>query len=131
MLRVLDELLWALRRDGFAVSTAQAIDAVRVVELTGFADRAVLRDALAAVVVERRADRDRFRESFDAFFASERAHAGDLWSRLRARGFEDAELSALRELLQAAAERSGATGDAPALAGILGSESELDHLLLA
>ena len=131
MLRILDELLWALRREGFAVSTAQAIDAARVVALCGFADRGVLRDALGAVVVERRADRERFREAFAAFFAPERAHAGDLWSRLRARGFAEAELSALRELLQAAAERSGATGDAPALAGLLGSESELDHLLLA
>jgi hypothetical protein len=131
MLRILDELLWALRRDGFAISTAQAIDAIRVAELVGFADRATLREALAAVVVERRTDRDRFREAFDAFFAPERAHAGDLWSRLRARGFGEDELAALRELLQAAAERSGASGDAPAIAGLLGAESELDHLLMA
>jgi hypothetical protein len=131
MLRILDELLWALRRDGFAISTAQALDAARVVALVGFADRDRLRDALSAVVVERRADRERFREAFAAFFTPDRAHAGDLWSRLRARGFAEAELSALREMLQAAAEQSGATGDAPALLGLLGSESELDHLLLA
>ena len=131
MLRVLDELLWALRREGFAVSTPQAIDALRAAALVGFADRTVLRDAIAAVVVERRADRDRFREAFDAFFTPDRAHAGDLWSRLRARGFDAAELAALRELLDAAADRSGATGDGVALAGLLGAESELDHLLLA
>jgi uncharacterized protein with von Willebrand factor type A (vWA) domain len=131
MLHILDELLWALRREGFAISVPQAIDAARVALLVGFADRGTLRDALSTVVVERRADRDRFREAFDAFFTPERAHAGDLWSRLRARGFVDAELAALRELLAAAAERSGATGDAPALAGVVGSESELDHLLLA
>jgi uncharacterized protein len=131
MLRVLDELLWALRRDGFTISTAQAIDAVRVAALVGFADRAALRDGLAAVVVERRADRDRFHEAFAAFFTPDRAHAGDLWSRLRARGFDPAELAALRELLDAAAERSGVSGDAPALLGLLGAESELDHLLLA
>jgi uncharacterized protein with von Willebrand factor type A (vWA) domain len=131
MLRILDELLWALRREGFAVSTAQAIDAARVAALVGFADRDSLRDALAAVVVERRADRARFREAFAAFFSPDRAHAGDLWSRLRARGFADAELSALRDLLEAAAERSGAAGDATALLGLLGAESELDHLLLA
>ena len=131
MLRVLDELLWALRRDGFTISTAQAIDVVRVARLVGFGDRATLRDAIAAVVVERRADRDRFRAAFDGFFAADRAHAGDLWSALRARGFADDELAALRELLQGAAERSGATGDAPALLGLLGAESELDHLLRA
>jgi len=131
MIRILDELLWALRREGFVVSTPQAIDALRAAVLVGFGDRVTLRDAIAAVVVERRADRDRFREAFDAFFTPDRAHAGDLWSRLRARGFDVAELAALRELLDAAAERSGVTGDAPALAGLLGAESELDHLLLA
>jgi hypothetical protein len=131
VLRVLDELLWALRREGFSISTAQAIDALRAAEIVGFADRAVLRDALGAVVVERRADRDRFRAAFDAFFAADRAHAGDLWSRLRARGFDETALGALRELLQGAAERSGATGDAVALRGLLGSESELDQLLRA
>ena len=131
MLRILDELLWALRRDGFTISTAQAIDAVAVAELVGFADERTLRDALAAVVVERRADRDRFREAFSAFFAPERAHAGDLWSRLRARGFVEAELAALRELLEAASAHSGVTPDAPALTALVGSESELDHLLRA
>lgn len=131
MLRVLDELLWALRREGFTISTAQALDAVRVARLVGFAERAVLRAALAAVIVERRADRARFVAAFDAFFAADRAHAGDLWSRLRARGFSDAEMDALRELLLAAAERSGAGGDAPALLGAVGSDAELDHLLRA
>jgi hypothetical protein len=131
VLRILDELLWALRRDGFTISTAQAIDVVRVAKLVGFDDRTTLRQAVAAVVVERRSDRARFAETFDAFFTPDRAHAGDLWSRLRARGFTDTELDALRELFTAAAERSGATGDAPALLGLIGSESELDQLLLA
>jgi uncharacterized protein with von Willebrand factor type A (vWA) domain len=131
VLRIIDELLWALRREGFTISTAQAIDAVRVARLVGFEDRATLRDAVGAVVVERRGDRDRFHAAFDAFFAADRAHAGDLWSRLRARGFGDDELAALRELLQGAAERSGATADAPALMSLLGAESELDQLLRA
>jgi uncharacterized protein with von Willebrand factor type A (vWA) domain len=131
VLRVLDELLWALRRDGFPVSTAQALDVVRVVALVGFEDRAVLRDAIGAVVVERRADRERFRSAFDGFFAAERAHAGDLWSRLRARGFVDAELAALRELLDAAAQHSGAGSEGLALQAVAGAESELDHLLRA
>jgi uncharacterized protein with von Willebrand factor type A (vWA) domain len=131
MLRIVDELLWTLRREGFSISTAQAIDAVRVAALVGFADRDALRDALGAVVVDRRADLFRFREAFAAFFTPERAHAGDLWSRLRARGFSEGELAALRDLLDAAAERSGGGGDAPALTGLLGSEGDLDHLLRA
>jgi hypothetical protein len=131
VLRVLDELLWALRREGFTISTAQALDAVRVARLVGLSDRGALRSAVAAVIVDRRADRHRFAAAFDAFFAADRAHAGDLWSRLRARGFSDAEMDALRELLHAAAELRGATGDTVALLGALGSESELDHLLRA
>jgi uncharacterized protein with von Willebrand factor type A (vWA) domain len=131
MLRVLDELLWALRRDGFPISTAQALDVVRVVALVGFDDRAVLHDAIAAVVVERRAERALFRSAFDGFFAPERAHAGDLWSRLRTRGFTTDELAALRELLDAAAQHSGAGGEGLALRAALGADSELDHLLRA
>jgi hypothetical protein len=131
MLRILDELLWTLRREGFAVSTAQAIDVARVTTLVGFEDKATLRQAIAAVIVERRADREPFRKAFDAFFAPDRAHAGDLWSRLRARGFTEAELAPLREILDAAAERSGASGDAPGIVALLGAESELDRLLLA
>lgn len=131
MLRVLDELIWVLRREGFTVSTAQAIDVTRAVALVGLSDRDALRDAIGAVIVERRADRARFRAAFDAFFAPERAHAGDLWSRLRARGFDDRELAALRELLEAAAEQSGASFDARGFTALLGSDGELDHLLLA
>jgi uncharacterized protein len=131
LLRALDEFLWVLRREGFTISTAQAIDAVRVAELCGFEDRAALRDALAAVIVDRRAELDRYRGAFDAFFAPERAHAGDLWARLRARGFSEGELAALRDLLDAAAERSGAGGDALGFSALLGADSELDQILLA
>ena len=52
MLRLLDDFLWVLRREGFVVSTARAIDAARACELIGFEDRAAFRDALAAVLVE-------------------------------------------------------------------------------
>jgi len=131
MLRVLDELLWVLRREGFAISTAQAIDAARVVALVGFDDRRMLRDALAAVIVDRRALLERFQEILEGFFDPDAAHPGDLWGRLRARGFSDAELDALRQLLEAAAERSGASGDALGFLAVMGSDSELDQLLLS
>lgn len=129
MLEVVDGLLWALRREGFAISTAQAIDVTRVCALVGFGDRATLRDAIAAVVVDRAADRARYEASFDRFFTPGAAHVGDLFARLRDRGFSDRELSALRDLLEAAAERSGATGDALAFRALAGAEGELDQLL--
>jgi hypothetical protein len=129
MLQVIDELLWALRREGFAVSTAQAMDAMQAVALVGFADRAALRDAVAAVVVDRASDLARYRACFDRFFSTGGGHAGDLWARLRDRGFSDGELSALLDLLEAAAQRSGAGGDAPALRALTGTDGELDHLL--
>jgi len=131
MLRVLDELLWVLRREGFAISTAQALDAARVAALVGFDDRASLRDALGAVIVDRRADLERYRDVFDRFFNPSAAHPGDLWGRLRDRGFSDGELEALKQLLEAAAQRSGAAGDAMGFLAVMGSDSELDRLLLA
>ncbi len=131
MLLLLEELLWALRREGFTISTAQAIDAARAAALVGLSDRRALRDALAAVIVERQADRAPFRVAFDAFFAADRAHAGDLWSRLGARGFTPAELSALRGLIEAAAERSGASSDTGPMRVLTGEGAELDHLLMA
>jgi hypothetical protein len=111
------------------VSTSQAIDAARVTELIGFEDKAALRAALLAVLVERAGDRARFEAVFDRFFAPDRAHAGDLWGRLRDRGFTRAELDALRELLEAAAERAG-PGDAEGFVAFAGSEGELDRVLL-
>ncbi len=129
MLLSIDEFLWALRRDGFAVSTAQAIDVARACALVGFGDRARLRDTIGAVVVERAADLRRYHASFDRFFSPEGAHVGDLWARLRERGFSDGELSALRDLLSAAAERSGAFGDAIGFQALAGTAGELDQAL--
>jgi len=131
MLQLLDELLWTLRREGFSISTVQAIDAARAVELVGFADRAVLRDAIAAVVVDRAEDRGRYAACFDRFFTPGLGHVGDLWARLRDGGFSETELGALRDLVEAAAERRGSGGDAAALRPLLGTEGDLDQLLLA
>lgn len=127
MLRVLDELLWVLRREGLLVSTAQAIDAARVCTLVGFADRDALRSGLASVLATRKSELSLFLATFDRFFSPERAHLGDLWGRLRARGFQDSELSALRELLDAAAQR--ASGDAAGFLAFVSDATELDQLL--
>ena len=98
-LRVTDELLWVLRRTGFAIATSQAIDPVRAVRAVGLESRETVRDAIAAVVVKRARDRARFDEAFDAYFS--RTPRRTLWERLADDGFDDAELDALRELLDA------------------------------
>ena len=104
--RVVDELLWTLRREGFRIATSQAIDVARAVRAVGLANRAAMRDAIACVVVDRARGRARFDATFDAFFAAERAARGTLWERLAARGFDDAELAELRTLLGALATAS-------------------------
>jgi hypothetical protein len=130
VLRLLDDFLWVLRREGFVISTARALDAARACELVGFNDRSTFRDTLAAVIVERAADRARFQAVFDRFFTKGRAHASDFWGRLRERGFSDSELRTLRELLEAAAARSG-PGDASGFLALTGGEGDLDKLLAA
>ena len=129
MLRVLDEFLWVLRREGLPVSTAQAIDAARVCALVGFSDRTILRDGLSAVLATQKRELELFHASFDRFFSPNRSHPGNLWSRLAARGFRDEELGALRQLLDAAAQR--ASGDAVGVLAYAGDASELDQLLSA
>src|ERR1700733_966210 len=100
LVRVLDELLWTLRREGFEISTAQAIDAARAVAAVGLERRSSVREAIACVVVGRASDRTRFDAAFDRLFGhAPPITAGSLWQRLQARGFEAAELDALRALL--------------------------------
>jgi uncharacterized protein with von Willebrand factor type A (vWA) domain len=126
--RILDELLWSLRRAGFAIATPQAIDAVRAVALVGLEDREVVRETVAALVLQRRSDRRRFDRVFDDFFTSARARrTGTLWQRLAASGFTDVELGELRGLLDAIASAPG--GDADNLGALLERGADLDHLL--
>ena len=122
-LRVTDELLWVLRRSGFAIATSQAIDAVRAVHAVGFESPGVVRDALASVVVKRARDRVRFDAVFDAFFCGSPRHT--LWERLAAEGFTPSELATLRELLDAFA----ATSPSSALGPLVQRGAELDRLL--
>ncbi len=99
LVRIVDELLWALRRAGFAISTAQAIDVGRAVRAVGLDEAWRVREAVAAVVLDRATDRPRFVRAFDAFFAARQDAVGTLWDRLAAGGFGDSDLATLRELL--------------------------------
>jgi uncharacterized protein with von Willebrand factor type A (vWA) domain len=124
--RVVDELLWSLRREGFVVSTAQAIDAIRCVAAVGFERRDRLREAIAAVVVQRRAERPRFDLAFDAFFGDPDARA-TLWERLARQGVTAEELDGLRAVLKqmAGAETEGLA----ALGTLLEGGAEFDRVL--
>ena len=124
VLRITDELLWVLRREGLRIATSQAIDAVRSIALVGFESREDLREALATVVVQHRRDRAPFDRAFDAFF-SRTGHRRTLWERLESEGFSAAELDALRELL----ERLAASSPDGALGTMLGRGADLDRLL--
>jgi uncharacterized protein with von Willebrand factor type A (vWA) domain len=130
MVRVLDELLWALRREGFEISTAQAIDAARALEAAGLQRRGAVANALSAVVVQRACDRDRFDAAFDRFFT---LAAGDdrqpsLWNRLAGRGFERHELDVLQAL--AAQVRTDGGVDFGRLVALLDRGPDLDRSLV-
>ena len=120
LVRVLDELLWVLRRNGFTIATSQAIDVARVARAVGFSSETTLRDAIAAVVVTRARDRARFEDTWRTFFAGE-SHRRTLWERLEGQGFSASELEALREML---IETEG-----EALGPLVHRGAELDRLL--
>lgn len=125
MLRVVDELLWTLRREGLVVSTAQAIEATRAAALVGFDDRERLMDALAATIVTRASDRARFERAFASYFGAEPRR--DLFERLAAQGFSEGELGALRSAFASWVE-AGTSADATALA-LFARGSELEQVL--
>jgi uncharacterized protein with von Willebrand factor type A (vWA) domain len=122
-LRVVDELLWTLRRAGFAIATSQAIDAARAVRAVGFTAREDVREALAAVVVTRARERARFDAAFDAYFAREPRRT--LWERLAADGIGGDEIAVVRGLLDAIAI---ATPDS-AIVPLVHRGADLDRLL--
>jgi len=126
---VLDELLWSLRRAGFTVSTAQAIDVARAVAAVGLDHEAHVRDAIASIVVQRARDRARFDLELDAFFAPStgQRHAINLWDRLAEQGFAPGELDTVRELL-AQLRASGPDG-VESLTTLMHRGADLDRLL--
>jgi uncharacterized protein with von Willebrand factor type A (vWA) domain len=125
MLAVLDDFLWGLRREGFAISTPQAIDAARAAREVGFDDRSLLREAIACVVVDSIERRARFDHVFDEFFSLQSTRPVELGKRLLAQGFTRPELAALRELLREFVTPQGSGR----LRTLLNGGSELDHLL--
>jgi uncharacterized protein with von Willebrand factor type A (vWA) domain len=103
MQRALSELVAALRRAGLAVSTAESIDALQAVVAVGVTDREELKRVLALTLVKSEHTSARYSRVFDAFFAARGATSSDLFQRLRARGFSETEIEAVREVLRAGA----------------------------
>jgi uncharacterized protein with von Willebrand factor type A (vWA) domain len=121
MLRVLDELLWRLRREGFRIPTSSAIDAVAAVRVVGVDDPNVLRATLIGVLVKSTDDLRLFDRGWRAFFATA---PRTLRERLLARGFTEAELALAFEAL---ATLGG--NDAESLGRFLDHGTDLDRLL--
>ncbi len=124
--RVLDELVWSLRRAGLSIATSQAIDVARAVVAVGLEDRWAVREAIACVVVHDAKERGRFEAAFDAFFGPGASRA-TLWERLAAQGFAEDELTHLRALLTEMAR--GAVDGGGAFATLLDRGAELDRML--
>jgi uncharacterized protein len=127
LVRVVDEFLWVLRRAGFTIATAQAVDAARVVSLLGWESKSALRDGFAACLVTDHAQRSRFEAEFDRFFSAKR-DVRRLRDRLLGKGFAEHEVLALEELLRAVAAAQGDAELAP-LGALLERGPDLDRLL--
>jgi uncharacterized protein with von Willebrand factor type A (vWA) domain len=100
LVRVVDELVWALRREGFDLAPAQAIQLARAVQTVGFDDMRDLREALAIVVGPPAGERARFDAVVAGFFTLTSPARASLWVRLRSEGFTEDELASLRDALQ-------------------------------
>src|SRR5271155_4323770 len=64
----LRQFLQATRSAGMRVSAAEGIDAARAVRVVGYADRTVLKDALALVLAKTPDEKALFDECFELYF---------------------------------------------------------------
>ncbi|MBC7101705.1 MAG: VWA domain-containing protein [Parvibaculum sp.] len=71
MSEVLGDFIRALRAADIRVSTSESIDAGNVIDLVGFDDRAILRDALSQVLAKSEDEKQAFTETFDTYFSFE------------------------------------------------------------
>jgi uncharacterized protein len=115
VLAALGEFVRLCRKNGLRVSTAEVLDLVRAVELTGIDDPETLRAALQATLVKRAADEEVFAELFDLYFyrrsqflARAKQPGGEappLVEALRAEGLTDDQIEALVAMLADEAAR--------------------------
>ncbi|MDR3510422.1 MAG: VWA domain-containing protein [Caulobacteraceae bacterium] len=120
MQRTMEKFLRALRAVDVRVSPAEAIDAHRAADLTGYADRELFRDALCATLAKTADEVRRFERCFDTFFdrqefkgLADAADAGEAPPQLAedsplARMLLENDLAGLAQAMEDAAERAGA-----------------------
>ncbi len=120
MQHALEDFLRALRAHEIAISPAEAMDAHRAAVQVGFADRALLRDALCVTLAKSASEVRRFEHCFDLFFA--RSTRGQTGERATDRAddpsaaafdleasLEAGDTAALAEAMEASAARVGAS----------------------
>lgn len=66
--RTLVEFVHALRGADVRVSTAEILDAMKVVEQIGYLDKQLLKDALSATLAKTLAEKEPFEQTFERFF---------------------------------------------------------------
>jgi uncharacterized protein len=69
MERLITQFIRALRSADVRVSTSESLDAVRTVELIGFADRAALKDSLGCVLAKSPEEKKTFDGLFELYFS--------------------------------------------------------------
>jgi uncharacterized protein with von Willebrand factor type A (vWA) domain len=67
--QILEDFIFALRGSGIRISISESTDAMRAVELMGYGDREVLKDALSAALAKSQGEKEIFEECFEQFFA--------------------------------------------------------------
>lgn len=105
MERRIIEFAGLLRRRGVRVSTAETIDAMRAVELTGLSEKKDFKSTLRATMVKRSSDLEPFSEAFDVFFSGLAQMIRDLGQQA-AGDLTDADLQAFLEELARMLEES-------------------------
>ncbi len=123
---VFAEFVSAARRAGLTLSPVEAIDAQRAAMTVGVSERADLKAALRSVFVKEPSHLPIFERAFEAFFKADGRGQGNLFDRLRSRGFSEDEVKALTELLSHLAQT--ADGDS-SLSSIASGGGALDRLL--
>ena len=67
--QILEDFIFALRGSGIRISISESTDAMRAVELMGYGDREVLKDALSVALAKSQPEKEIFEECFERFFA--------------------------------------------------------------
>ena len=89
--RTLTNFIAALRNAEVRVSPAETLDALNAVELVGYRDRRLLKNALALMLPKTIDEKDTFDDTFDRFFSFEDVAGENLAIDLEAEEGEDAE----------------------------------------